>query len=468
MLDRWCLARVGLGAALVCTGVPAGAYGQCASQQEAKLLASDGTAYDLFGFAVAISGRTALVGAYQHDAHSADSGAVYVIQNIGGVWTQTAEVSPSDAAPGDYFGGSVALSGDVAVIGAPGDDDHGSGSGSAYVFQNLGGAWTQIAKLTAPDGVAGDYFGVSVGVSGETAVIGAYGDDDHGTYTGSVYVFQRLNGTWTQTARLVASDAAIADFFGKSVSVSGDTIVVGAPRDDDRDVDSGSAYVFQQAGGVWTQMDKLIASDGSAYDYFGGSVAISGDTIVVGAENHRDVRGAAYIFERVGDTWTQSAALTAVNGAPNSHFGNSVAVSGCTAIVAEDEHYNQWSETGSMHIYQKLNGIWVEISEAFASDGATFDRFGCSVGVSGNTVIVGTKGDDDLGIYSGSAYVFVKPGEPCDVNCDGSVNAFDIQPLLEALSPSPPAPCAPCAGDANADGSVNQFDIQGVVECLGG
>ncbi|MSQ08671.1 MAG: hypothetical protein EXR44_05165, partial [Dehalococcoidia bacterium] len=202
-------------------------------------------------------------------------------------WTQQQKLTASDGAANDFFGYSVAVSGDTAVVGAWGDD---SAKGSAYVFTRSGSTWTQQQKLTASDGAAIDYFGYSVAVSGDTAVVGAYGDD---SYKGSAYVFTRSGSTWTQQQKLTASDGAANDYFGGSVAVSGDTAVVGAYGDDS---EKGSAYVFTRSGSTWTQQQKLTASDGAANDFFGWSVAVSGDTAVVGARSDDSSKGSAYMF----------------------------------------------------------------------------------------------------------------------------------------------------------------------------
>jgi hypothetical protein len=264
----------------------------------AKLTASDGAAYDDFGYSVAISGDTVVVGTHYDDDNGFESGSAYVFErNQTGAdnWGQVAKLTASDAAADDRFGVSVAISGDTVVVGAWGDADNGTQSGSAYVFErNQTGAdnWGQVAKLTASDAAAGDWFGYSVAISGDTVVVGAPGDDDNGSQSGSAYVFGRNQtgaDNWGQVAKLTASDGAAGDWFGYSVAISGDTVVVGAPYDDDNGAYSGSAYVFernQTGADNWGQVAKLTASDAAAVDCFGISVAISGDAgaIVVGAD----------------------------------------------------------------------------------------------------------------------------------------------------------------------------------------
>jgi hypothetical protein len=193
----------------------------------------------------------------------------------------------------------VSISGDYAIVGAPYDDDSGLGSGSAYIFERGGGSWTQVAKLLASDGGEYDYFGRSVSISGDYAIVGAVGDDDSGLGSGSAYIFERSNGSWTQVAKLLASDGTEEDYFSYSVSISGSHAIVGAYRDDDNVRNSGSAYIFECSGGSWTQLAKVLASDGARRDEFGAYVSISDDYAIVGAvaddDNGRN-SGSAYIF----------------------------------------------------------------------------------------------------------------------------------------------------------------------------
>ena len=282
--------------------------------EDAKLLASDGAAWDEFGCSVSVSGDTAVVGAIYDDDNGYNSGSAYVFVRSGSTWSEQAKLTASDGAADDYFGRSVSVSGDTAVVGALGDDDNGSASGSAYVYVRSGTSWTEQAKLTASDGAADDRFGLSVSVSGDTAVVGAFWDDDNGSDSGSAYVFVRSSGVWTQRQKLTASDAAAGDSFGCSVSVSADTAVVGAFYDDDNGGDSGSAYVFVRSGSTWTERAKLTGSDGAADDRFGGSVSVSGDTAVVGAYGDDDngtTSGSAYVF---GGSITVSLPPSAVEG----------------------------------------------------------------------------------------------------------------------------------------------------------
>jgi hypothetical protein len=269
----------------------------------AKLVADDGATNDFFGFSVALSGDTAVIGVLRDDDNGNDSGSAYVFTRSGTTWSQQAKLTATDGAANDTFGGNVAISGDTAVIGSLGDDAdvNGVDSGSAYVFTRSGTSWSEQAKLTAADGAAGDEFGYSVAILGDTAVIGAARDDDKGNDSGSAYVFTRSGTSWSQQAKLTATDGAANDRFGTRVALSGSTAVIGAILDDDNSDNSGSAYVFTQSGTTWSQQAKLTAADSATDDVFGWSVALSGDTVVIGAPTSILVlpggTGSAYVFD---------------------------------------------------------------------------------------------------------------------------------------------------------------------------
>ena len=250
-----------------------------ASVSEEKITASDGADLDYFGSSVAISGDYAIVSAHEDDDNGSRSGSAYIFQRSGESWSQQEKLTASDGADGDRFGSSVAISGDYAIICASGDDDNGSASGSAYIFHRSGESWSQQEKITASDGAAADSFGYSVAISGDYAIVGARGDDDNGSASGSSYIFQRSGESWGQQEKITASDGAGGDFFGSSVAISGDYAIVGARGDDDNGSaygsDYGSAYIFHRSEVSWSQQEKLTASDGAYRDYFGSSVAIS-------------------------------------------------------------------------------------------------------------------------------------------------------------------------------------------------
>ena len=328
--------------------------------EQAKLTASVGVDFDFFGRSVAIANATIVVGAPRDDDNGTNSGSAYIFTRTGTFWTQQAKLTASDGAAIAWFGRSVSISGDTIVVGASGasggDDDNGTDSGSAYVFTRTGTSWSEQAKLTASDGAAGDRFGVSVAIAGDTIVVGAHWNDDNGDASGSAYIYAHTGTTWSEQAKLTASDGAAGDQFGIVVAIANATIVVGAWRDDTvNGGNSGSAYVFTHTGTTWTEQAKLTASDGAEIDYyFGISVAIAGGTIVVGASADIDVGtgiGSAYVYMQTGTTWTEQAKLTATDMGIGDWFGGSVAIAGDTIVVGARGDNVNGDDSGSAYIY---------------------------------------------------------------------------------------------------------------------
>ncbi|NEP61320.1 MAG: PKD domain-containing protein, partial [Symploca sp. SIO2G7] len=309
-------------------------------QQQQKLQPSDLQGYDCFGCSVAISGEVAIVGAYYKDAPGKyHAGAAYIFKLEGGTWKQQQKLQPPDLQQGDYFGHSVAISGELAIVGAyladaPGKPD----AGVAYIFKLAGGTWQQQQKLQPPDLHQGDQFGFSVAISGELAIVGArYADAPGKPDAGAAYIFKLVGGTWQQQQKLQPPDLQRNDYFGYSVAISGEVAIVGAHlADAPGKPDAGVAYIFKLAGGTW-QQQKLQPPDLQRNDYFGWSVAISGEVAIVGtrladAPGKPDA-GAAYIFKLAGGTWQQQQKLQPSDLRRNDLFGDSVAISGEVAIV---------------------------------------------------------------------------------------------------------------------------------------
>ena len=253
--------------------------------QLAELKGSDTVAGDLFGISVAISGTTAVVGAA---GHAKRAGRAYVFTKTASGWKQVAELKGSDATPGDGFGVSVAISGATAVVGAV---FHAKGAGRAYVFTKTATGWKQVAELKGSDTVADDYFGDSVAISGTTVVVGA---TTNTMGVGRAYVFTKTPTGWMQSAELKGSDTVTGDNFGASMAISGATAVVGALLHANY---AGRAYVFTKTATGWKQVAELKGSDTVAGDWFGYSAAISGATVIVSAPDHAKKAGRAYVFE---------------------------------------------------------------------------------------------------------------------------------------------------------------------------
>ncbi len=382
---------------------------------------------DFFGWSVAVSGDTAVVGAVAENSDGAYTGAAYIFQrNQDGVdyWGQVKKIHAYDAHGTDQFGMSVAISGDTVVVGANGGDLAAIGAGAAYIFQrDAGGSdnWGQVKKLLASDAWEDDDFGISVAVSGDTIVVGAYGKDTGATDAGAAYVFQRDQGgtnNWGQVTKILASDAQAFDRFGSSVAVSGDTATVGAYKEDGGSNDVGAAYIFERdEGGAdnWGEVKKLSASDAHISGHFGSSVAVSGDTATVGAPDAgypSPMPGAAYVFERDeggADNWGEVKKLSASDAGAFDQFGISVAVSGDTAVVgAYARTGGGFINQGGAYAFQRDQGgtdNWGEETKLTASDAAHNDYFGISVAVSGDITLVGAYHSNS----TGAVYAFHEP-----------------------------------------------------------
>ncbi len=342
--------------------------------QEAKLTASDATPDARFGSAVSVDGNIIVVGAGRDGHAGMWSGATYVFRYDGSDWVEEAKLTAGDAVANQIFGAAVSANEDTIVVGAEGDayGNHDA-PGSAYLFEYDGAGWSERAKLDSSDGATGDHFGSAVAVDGDTVVVGARNDDDAGDRSGSAYVFVRPADGWTSTtedAKLTASDAARTDQFGGAVSLHQDTVVVGAHWHDTADKgDTGAAYVFTKPTTGWataTETAKLTASDASSNDALGISVSIEGTLILAGA--YRDNgpaagtgdAGAAYLFSMPPGGWmdmTQSAKLTASEGAAEAFFGRVLSISSNTALIgAPNQPHSGEDDAGAAYVLDGLSG----------------------------------------------------------------------------------------------------------------
>jgi len=418
----------------------------------------DGMAHGArFGHAVAIDGTTAMIGAYYDNLRGPASGAVYAYElQPNGDWQGTQVLTGSDSAAWHAFGNSVAISGDIAIIGAFFDSDAGPASGSAYVFARVGvSAWLEVAKLLAFDGESGDYFGSAVAFGSEYAVVGAPYDDDKGTDAGAAYVsgpyaVDRLldlgdynssvlastdtalaigdskgtvgmveggaacvlekNGDWELAATLLppGGEAGEYDHFGSALDVSGDVIVVGAPDSDLTAQDGGAAFAFEK-NGAWDYTFTITASDGEASDRFGSAIAVVGDIALIGApgddDNGADA-GAAYFFERAPNgTWDEIRKVK--SALAGHHFGASVDLDATYAVIGAPNDTGYTAGSGAVYVF-KADGLgdWAFHQKLIVADGAAADYFGAAVGISGDLIAVGAPGDDDGAADSGSVYTF--------------------------------------------------------------
>lgn len=416
-----------------------------------NLVAPDARSSDSFGFSVATDGETAIVGSYRSDlTPNANQGAAYVYSRTGNTWSFRTKLTAADAMSGDLFGASAAIQGNTAIIGANlANGPTNADQGSVYVFTRTAGVWSQETKLTAADAAAGDQFGISTAMDGNTIIVGAAYDSAPLTGQGSAYIFVRSGGGWIQQAKLTASDALQNDRFGNSVAIDGDTVIIGAFGDDGAaGFSQGSAYIFVRSGSLWTQQAKLIAPDAATEDQFGISVAISADTAIIGsnlaAGPGGSNQGAAYIFIRENGSWSLQAKLT--GNEPiylDEHLGSSVGIDGDTALVGvPGDDYS-----GSALLYVRTNGVWRYQYKLTGSDATSSDSLGFSVAISGNTRIVGDYlYDGPAGSNQGSAYIFQVP----DCNRNGVLDVCD----LDADGDGIPDACDNCPITAN----TNQAD----------
>jgi hypothetical protein len=382
-----------------------------AQEEIAKLTGSQGKEHDNFGVGSSIDRDLIVVSAMAEWNPIPQPGSAYVFRyaGCGLIYHEEAHLTASDGEPGDGFG-SCSVSGDVIIIGAYMEDGGGTDSGSAYVFEYDGSSWNETQKLIASDAENDDHFGLIVALEGDVAAIAAPGDDDFGSGAGAVYVFKYSGANWVEEQKLYASDAAADDGFGYPVCLSNGALLVGAYGNDDLGDYSGSAYVFRHDGVSWTEEAKLTASDGNAYDYFGLSAVINGDVVLIGAfgDDPGGVMesGSAYVFRFNGTNWIETAKLTASDGAAGDEFGGDVAVDGDVAIITSWRDDDMGLNSGSAYVFQ-FDGInWIETAKVTASDGTDEDRFGNSVVMNGDVAVIGARYDDDMGTDSGSAYIF--------------------------------------------------------------
>jgi hypothetical protein len=392
---------------------------------EQKVFDSQGLGYDHFGTAVAIAGSTALIAAPEVSVDGNTSQGVVYVYQLGddGTWSPTQKLAASDGAAYTEFGWAIALSGRTAVISAInakiGDN---ISQGAAYVFtQADDGSWSEVQKLVASDGQPVDWFGSAVAMSGSTIVVGAYGAHyDDQAMRGALYVFNQVDGSWTQTQQLVADDGDVGDQLGMSVALSGSTLLASAPgKTLGENYAQGAVYAFTATDGVWTQAQKILAEDGAASDQLGTSLALDGDTALIGAVWHHSGHGVVYALDRIDGVWTAAQQLAATDGATprpagiglptTDNFGLSVALQGGTALIGADLiPVNGNDGQGVVYRFARQGGAWSGTLTFIASDGMVNDYLGCAVAFDGANVLAGAFGyTPDFDHYQqGAAYFF--------------------------------------------------------------
>lgn len=396
-----------------------------------KLIADSGAPHELFGNAVALVDGIALVGVPFENNGNGDSAGAVSIYEFDGSWMQAGRLTASDGGDHDGFGFTVAFDGETALVAAPrAENDDGEAAGAVYVFE-FDGSWTETAKLTASDGDALDLYGDALALDGDTALVGASRDDNgNGDDAGAAYVYE-LNGSWTETAKLTASNGGKINRFGFSAALDGDRALVGAIKDDE-----GSVHAFEYDGS-WSEDEELTADDGKHRDFFGFSIDLDGDTALIGAarddNDNGENAGATYVFEHNG-SWHESAKLTPADGAAGDGFGSAITLQGDTALIgAYADPRLGGSQPGAAYFYD-YDGTWNTSETLTADDGEPGDRFGWAVAFDGQAALIGANTDDNTnGNNAGAAYGFspkrirvaidVKPGSDINpINPEGKGN----------------------------------------------
>jgi hypothetical protein len=427
-----------------------------------ETLAGGGGLDDNFGAALDASGNRALAGADGDDFSGIDAGAASVFTHNGLTWIGPETLRADDGAAGDRFGAAVAIAGDVALVGAPYD----GGTGSAYVFRFDGGSWVQEQKLLG-DGAIGDEFGRSVSLSGDLAVVGAPYDDDVASDAGAAYVFRYDGSSWLLEQKLVSPDADPSDWFGFSVSASGDAVLIGAYLDDDLGSNTGAAYVFRDDGTSWSMEQKLTADLDVNGELFGYAVAIDGNAAVIGAyrTDVYDINsGAAYVFRHDGSNWDQEARISGT--VANEQLGYTVDISGDTLVAGTPQDRGNGAGSGAANVYRHDGSSWVLEGILVNADGADGDKLGYAVAISQAGILAGAPFADPGATDAGAVYAFL-----FDCNGNGAPDGCDIADgtSLDDNGNGIPDECedSSCPWDLDGSGTVATADLLALLAAWG-
>ncbi len=437
--------------ASICDPAPA----QC---QIDELSASDAADGDRFGASVSLEGDLLVIGSPLANGNQLNSGAAYVFEFDGTSWVEQQKLVASDGDGGDQFGGDLSLSGNAILIGAryagPNDDE----SGAAYVFRFDGSSWREEQILRASDPEADDIFGTSVSIDGNVALVGAPYKTQYMHWVGAVYYFRYDGAMWVEEQKFLASDYFYQDHFGVAVDMDGQTAVIGADG-------AIATYVFRLEGDEWVQQQKLVPSDGEIWD-FGESVSLAGDVLAIGASSDHTMgshAGAAYVYRFNGTTWLEEQKLLASDGAAYDYLGHALAIGENVLIVGATADDVFGLQSGSSYLYRYDGSQWYEEQKVLPEDGKPEDRFGYGVDIDGDVAVIGATWDSDATYHAGSAYVFAGISGLCaeDVNCDEIVDVLDLLAVLSAWGDSDPA------ADINGDGTVDVVDLLALLGAWG-
>ena len=375
------------------------------------ILSKDSKAEDYFGFSAAVDADTVLVGAYKADVDGVkDAGAAYVYVLGENGWYQQAKLVAEPKFAEDTLGGKVALNNDIAVLGIMRRDEKGKDSGAVASFERQSNNWLQRQIFTAPDAEPGDAFGQSISLTDKHLVVGAPRNDALGKDSGAAYIYKRENGLWCYQTKITANDGRDGDLFGISVAIDGDTVLIGADLHDEKAENAGAVYVYVLDNNHWKQEAKLMATDGDKTDIFGVRVAVSEDTALISARRD-DIdgvgvdAGSAYIFERKGQIWTEKIKLTSPDGKADDRYGRDVALGKDTIIISAMNHDSNGVDTGALYVYKKDDSGWRYTSKITAKVSLPDDRFGWSVGLFNDSAVITAPNHDGTGMDSGAVFI---------------------------------------------------------------
>jgi hypothetical protein len=427
---------------------------------ETKLLPASVAAYDVAGQAVAVSGNIAVIGSPLDDDNGAASGSAFVFRWNGTLWVQEALLLADGGAAYDRFGCAVSIDGDRIAIGARYADMNGGNSGAVYLYRFNSSIWAPEAILVPTDATPFNDFGSAVALRGDRVLVGARFDDQEGLESGAAFVFRLEGNDWVQEAKLTATDAAPFDQFGTAVALDAGVALIGAPLSDPEGWAAGAAYVFHaptRNGGTWIQEAKLEPIGLPSSGQFGNSVSLAGHTAVIGAWGDDEIgwdAGAAYVFEYGDGAWTLDAKLTAFDADGGEYFGCGVSVRGPNILVGSPLSAASGPANGAAYRYHRQESLWTSAEKLTPASNAPPSGFGFSVAIDSSAYLVGAPFDDSEGTEAGCAFVFtILDPLFADLNGDGSVNQLDLAILLGAWAvQGGPA-------DLDQDGLVGQEDL---------
>lgn len=382
-----------------------------------------------FGYEVSQDDDYLIVGAKDETVGNIKSGAAYIYHLENNVWVEQAYLVPEQANDNEFFGISVAISGDYAIIGANGNDEAGTNSGSAYIYQRNGTNWELHQTLTPQSLVPFDEFGISVDLSGNVAVIGAYSDATNGLFAGAAYVYELEGNNWAETTKLIPEEVESEDKFGRSVDTDGNRIIVCRVLGDEQGTNSGAAYIYSKdEEGSWVEEAKLLAPDGEVEDRFGRSVGIANEYAAVGAvldDDNGNNSGSAYIFRKTAEGWAFQDKVTPSDGAAEDFFGYSLSLTPGYLLVGALNKDGTGSNTGAAYLFGPSGSGWVEMDKLVADDETELANFGEAVDINESWITIGAPHWGGTNGSSGSVYI---QQAPVPLGTSSKENTLSIYP----------------------------------------